>query len=207
MDKAEYKKCESCGRVETQTDRNVNRKTVLRDHGHVRELCGSCHRKEKPAQRNEDCLGIIRRVIDKESYSEYTWAYEELLNIQSKKDKETSALMRKIRKVQEEKSAAGIFLDKLVALSDKNPTLRYEFARKEANKLIANKQLRKMIFKRDGNCCKYCGSKENLSIDHIKPVLVGGSNDISNLQTLCKSCNSRKGATFSPQETNEREKL
>lgn len=54
-------------------------------------------------------------------------------------------------------------------------------------------ELRISIFERDNHTCVYCKSDENLSIDHIIPVIKGGTNDPSNLQTLCRSCNSRKG--------------
>lgn len=50
------------------------------------------------------------------------------------------------------------------------------------------------LIDRDGNKCKICGTVENITIDHIIPVVKGGKNIISNLQLLCKSCNSRKGA-------------
>ena len=52
---------------------------------------------------------------------------------------------------------------------------------------------RDFIFKRD-DCCLICGTKEKLTIDHIKPISKGGSNKIENLQTLCASCNSNKGS-------------
>lgn len=41
--------------------------------------------------------------------------------------------------------------------------------------------------------CAFCKSKKNLTVDHIKPVVWGGSNDIKNLQCLCWSCNLKKG--------------
>lgn len=60
-----------------------------------------------------------------------------------------------------------------------------------AQKFIGKKKIRSFIFNRD-KCCLKCGTDKNLSIDHIDPISKGGENKISNLQTLCKSCNSVK---------------
>jgi hypothetical protein len=40
--------------------------------------------------------------------------------------------------------------------------------------------------------CNYCGSKENLQIDHIIPLNKGGIHSENNFQILCRSCNSKK---------------
>jgi 5-methylcytosine-specific restriction endonuclease McrA len=56
--------------------------------------------------------------------------------------------------------------------------------------------LKRFVFERDEYRCVKCGTHVNLSIDHIHPVSKGGSDDESNLQTLCRSCNSSKGASL-----------
>ena len=53
--------------------------------------------------------------------------------------------------------------------------------------------LRNQVWERDGNKCVICGATEKLSIDHIHPWSKGGKTEFDNLQTLCKSCNSKKG--------------
>jgi 5-methylcytosine-specific restriction enzyme A len=53
---------------------------------------------------------------------------------------------------------------------------------------------RSYVFDRDDHTCQICGATEDLTIDHIIPLAAGGTNDISNFQTLCQSCNSRKGS-------------
>lgn len=55
------------------------------------------------------------------------------------------------------------------------------------------------VFKRDGFKCVYCGSQENLTLDHKIPQSRGGSHDPENLATCCSTCNSSKGAK-TPQE-------
>lgn len=53
---------------------------------------------------------------------------------------------------------------------------------------------RNAIFKRDGYKCVSCGSKQDLTIDHIYPFSRGGVTTAKNLRTLCFQCNIKKGA-------------
>lgn len=58
------------------------------------------------------------------------------------------------------------------------------------------KATREHIFKRDGYACLHCKSTTDLSIDHIIPVVHGGGDELENLQTLCRVCNSKKGSNL-----------
>lgn len=61
--------------------------------------------------------------------------------------------------------------------------------------------VRKYVFQRDNYQCKACGQTQletELNIDHIIPLARGGSNDISNLQTLCRTCNQSKKHHLDP---------
>jgi hypothetical protein len=50
--------------------------------------------------------------------------------------------------------------------------------------------------------CRFCESRINLTIDHKHPVVLGGTDDKQNLQTLCYSCNKLKSGI--PNETFKR---
>lgn len=55
-----------------------------------------------------------------------------------------------------------------------------------------SESVRQMLFEKAGHRCKKCNIKTNLTIDHIKPRVLGGTHDIENLQVLCRKCNSSK---------------
>ena len=57
------------------------------------------------------------------------------------------------------------------------------------------KSVREDTFKRDNYCCVNCGSTKNLEVDHDESLANGGTDNIDNLQTLCRDCNRRKGAS------------
>jgi 5-methylcytosine-specific restriction endonuclease McrA len=51
---------------------------------------------------------------------------------------------------------------------------------------------RQNILKRDDNRCIYCGSHDDLTIDHVIPRSKGGENTWENLVACCGSCNVKK---------------
>jgi uncharacterized membrane protein YoaK (UPF0700 family) len=59
--------------------------------------------------------------------------------------------------------------------------------------------IRRRVYARDCYTCVYCGRRGRrllLTIDHVFPVALGGTNDIGNLVTACRACNLTKGARF-----------
>ena len=49
------------------------------------------------------------------------------------------------------------------------------------------------LFLRDGFTCQYCGSRHDLTFDHVVPRSQGGVTSWQNVATACSPCNLRKG--------------
>lgn len=60
-------------------------------------------------------------------------------------------------------------------------------------KTVITRKLSLQVFDRDGYQCLSCGCRSDLTVDHVMPESKGGPTEINNLQTLCRSCNSKKG--------------
>ena len=59
-------------------------------------------------------------------------------------------------------------------------------------------ELKRELHNAQGGKCMYCGRKPGIDlmdIDHKNPMSKGGSDSKRNLQVICRSCNTRKGAT------------
>jgi len=61
-------------------------------------------------------------------------------------------------------------------------------------KVKISRTLSRKVFERDLYRCVTCGTHLDLSCDHIVPESKGGPTTFENLQTMCRPCNSRKGA-------------
>jgi hypothetical protein len=63
--------------------------------------------------------------------------------------------------------------------------------------MAVSRRLRYEILRRDNHQCRYCGATAPdvpLTVDHVKPVALGGSDDPTNLVTACKDCNAGKSS-------------
>ena len=62
--------------------------------------------------------------------------------------------------------------------------------------MAVSKRTRFEVLRRDNYACRYCRSDEGkLTIDHVTPVVLGGSDDPSNLVACCVDCNAGKSSS------------
>jgi len=52
---------------------------------------------------------------------------------------------------------------------------------------------RRAVFARDNWTCQYCGSRAQLTVDHVVPRSKGGGSTWENIVASCAPCNRRKG--------------
>ena len=83
----------------------------------------------------------------------------------------------------------------IIALSATAVETRRRANGRKGTRIPVDNDLRWALFQRDGYACVHCGSRLDLTIDHIHPVSMGGLNSPENLQTLCRNCNSSKGVS------------
>lgn len=75
----------------------------------------------------------------------------------------------------------------------------------EVNRRKFSSAERRKVYEKSSGSCEYCKSelslfaldvtpkKPYMTIDHIKPISLGGGNELANLNASCLSCNSKKG--------------
>ncbi len=64
--------------------------------------------------------------------------------------------------------------------------------------MAVSRRLRYEVLRRDNHTCRYCGGTATdvaLTVDHVIPTALGGSDDPSNLVTACQPCNAGKSAS------------
>lgn len=68
--------------------------------------------------------------------------------------------------------------------------------------MAVSKRTRFEVLRRDNYTCRYCRSTENaLTVDHVTPVALGGTDKPDNLVAACKDCNSGKSSSSPDAET------
>lgn len=74
--------------------------------------------------------------------------------------------------------------------------VRFDSGRTRDARTAIPARTRGLVFLLCRYACINCSSSDRLEVDHIIPRALGGSDEIGNLQILCKPCNLRKGASY-----------
>jgi hypothetical protein len=62
--------------------------------------------------------------------------------------------------------------------------------------MAVSKRTRFEVLRRDNHTCRYCRATDApLTIDHVTPIALGGTDDPSNLVTACRDCNAGKSSS------------
>ena len=161
----------------------------------------------KENEENKKYVGFLDKVVSEAKYfrakynecsSELTMSQIESKNLleelreantqlryernkeQIEKDKVKAKLLEKKKKREIEKLALKELIDEgeIFPEANKRPPIP--------------KDVVDTVWNRDGGKCVYCGSNENLHLDHIIPFSKGGDTSVENLQLLCQKCNLEK---------------
>ena len=68
--------------------------------------------------------------------------------------------------------------------------------KRKSRRIQYSQSVREMIYKKADGRCELCGRKilyNDMTLDHIMPLAMGGEDAESNLQCTCKACNEFKG--------------
>ena len=69
--------------------------------------------------------------------------------------------------------------------------------RYQGKRRVYTKEERKFIYRKYEGKCALCGKKityKELTLDHIKPIFVGGADELENIQASCYACNQFKSS-------------
>jgi len=115
----------------------------------------------------------------------------ELAMLNDLEDYEAEAIVDMLLDVEAASAVPGEDVEARRA-SDRERQRRYRERAKQSDESWLGK--RNAVFERDGYRCTYCGEDvaNEPHCDHIVPLLQGGSNDLQNLTTACRRCNSSK---------------
>lgn len=64
--------------------------------------------------------------------------------------------------------------------------------------MTVSKRLRYEVLRRDNHTCRYCGATAPdaaITVDHVVPVALGGTDEPSNLVAACRDCNAGKSSS------------
>lgn len=182
--------CQQCSASEIQRQFSIgfNRAGHLVDQLEAAGIVGPCNQFGKPRQvlvhdlvSLESILTNLQPIIiqAREKEAELEEA-RQIVNEQIERQEIAAHIKEKYRRRQLEKIVRQELIDsgELFGEQSKRPQIPREVV--------------DAVYKWDGGRCVYCGSTQNLQLDHIIPFSRGGATTLENLQLLCQKCNIEK---------------
>lgn len=125
-------------------------------------------------------------------------AHSKIVNATPERREARRLLKQKIRATPEGKAAKLAEQRAYFATPQGQAVKRAAKARRRARKMAAivesvSASDIRAVFEAFRNECAYCRAVDDLTLDHFRPLALGGAHAISNLVPACKSCNSAKG--------------
>lgn len=185
------KPCTQCG--ETKKFSEFHKRTASPDG--LAPLCRTCAKAKAKAYNERNAERNLARVL--------AWQAANPDRVQAKRKAWAAANPDKVKKARRawKKANPEKVRAEVAARMRANPAKRAALeATRRARKQggggkFTSDQIAQLLAKQRG-CCAECGKKvgKRFHRDHITPVARGGSSDITNIQILCPSCNSKKGS-------------
>lgn len=137
---------------------------------------------ERRRRQHENYIAEQEAEAKRKGSMEYRLELEERMRAAAEREKEEIAAALKERQRRRE-------LEKLVRqeLIDSGELFGDQTKRPPIPREVVD-----AVYRRDQGRCVYCGSTENLQLDHIIPFSKGGATTLENLQLLCQKCNLEK---------------
>jgi 5-methylcytosine-specific restriction endonuclease McrA len=110
----------------------------------------------------------------------------------------TVSWRRGIKLMLKEKAIVVKNAEQVISNSDKTYTFKIPLILRliEMVKTVYKNKVpfsKKSVLVRDGFTCSYCGSQEDITVDHIIPTSKGGKTSYTNCVACCLECNLKKG--------------
>lgn len=159
--------------LECSTIKDINEFSFEKNHGTYRTTCKKCRAKDE-----------TRKYLDPE------FAEKRKAHTRSRRELDRVLENERYRKNPEKKKASVLRHIKSHPDAHRQRRLKRRAMQQENGVFVVlPREIQKIL----NSSCIFCGTVENITVEHLIPLSRGGRHSVGNLAPSCKSCNSSKG--------------